>query len=214
MSTPEGAVETAPTTPEVAAPPPAAEAVPEQAAAPADNSELDRWRQKYERADKHLNEKIEALKAQGEQIAALEQKLEESNAAKAEAEAQARKVEELQKQLAERDFQDDVLTGVAPGKLEQARIMIRGLGIDPTSENAAQLAAEQLRKVSPELYASAPVRSANSEDAAMREGLKGKTWGTLSADQRRYVVSHPELTMQLNAGAITHPHPPKEKHRR
>lgn len=207
--------------------PDAAEAAPEQPAtapeaeAPADSGkpdtdsgDADRWRQKYERADGHLREKIAALKGQGEKIASLEQELKAVSAAKAEVEAIALNVDELQKQLQERDFQDAVLTGVAPGKLEVARIMIRGLGFDHSADNAAQVAADKLRQVAPDLFASAPVRSADTEDSAIREGLKGKTWATLSAEQRSYVVTRPDLTLQLNRGAITQPHPQKEKHKR
>jgi hypothetical protein len=214
MSAPEqAAAEAAPThenAPAEAAAPAPVEPSARQEEQPAD----DKWRAKYERADRHLNDKIEALKAAAAEKAELEQKLEAMSAAKAEAEANARKVEELQKQLHERDFQDRVLTGVAPGKIEAARVMLRGLGIDPTADNAAELAAEQIRKISPDIYASAPVRSANTDDNAMLDGLKGKTWHTLSADERKFVVRHPRLTKQLNDGRITHPHPPKEKHRR
>jgi len=194
------AAEAAPTQP---ADEPVAEAAEQQQ--PEGDASDDRWRAKYERADRHLQEKVEALKEQASKIAELEQKLSEATTAKAEAEATAeKKLEELQKQIQLRDFQRDVLKGVAQGKVEQAEIMLRGLGVDPSTEDAVSVAVEQLRKVAPELYASAPVKSAGAEDNTMRQSLVGTTWGTLSAEQRRYVKTRPEFIAQLNRGVITH----------
>ena len=185
-------------------------------AAPAADSEpaTDKWKVKYERVDGLLREAQAERKNFEAQIAELKRTQEEGiAAAKAEAEAKDAEIAALRRQADRRDFEDNVISGVAPDQLHLARELLTGKSfqdLDISESDAAEKATAKLKQIAPNLFASAPIKRDNATPAA--PDLVGMGWREINAspEHRAYVKDRPHLTRQLMTGVIKTMEPPEK----